>query len=377
MTRRGHGEGTIAKRADGRWVGAVSLQDGKRKWFYAKTRRDVQEKLIAALRDKHQGLPLALGPRQTLGQFLAHWLQAVAQPKLRPRTLARYRELIMIHIIPTLGKRPLQKIAPQDLQHLYAAKLRDNLSPRTVGHIHRLLHHALQHAVRWNLVARNVCDLVDPPRVAKQEIQVLSSEHAKMLLAAAQGNPLEALYVLALTTGMRQGELFGLKWQDLDLAAATVQVRRSLARLKGRGFVELEPKTARSRRSILLTPLAVSALRRHRSRQLEARLQASSDWEDLDLVFCNALGRPLEPTNVARRSFRPLLERAGLPRIRFHDLRHSAATLLLSLGTHPKIVQEMLGHSQIALTMDTYSHAMPTMQADAVARLGELLAGTT
>jgi integrase len=247
------------------------------------------------------------------------------------------------------------------------------LSPQAVTNLHRVLHRALEHAVRWNLVSRNICDRVDPPRVARHEIQPLHVEQARAFLAAVQGDPLEALYVLALTTGMRQGEPLGLKWSDVDLEAATLQVRRSLQRVRGQQFVEVEPKSARSRRGIDLSLLAVSALSRHRARQLEARTAAGQGWADLDLVFCNGVGRPLEAGNMKRRSFWPILERAGLPRIRFHDLRQSAASLLLALGEHPKIVQELLGHSQIGLTMDTYSHLAPRLQRAAIDRLDTLL----
>ena len=372
--RRGHSEGSIFQRKDGLWAALVDLgySGGKRrrKALYGRTRRDVQQKLAATQRAVEKGLPVP-SERQTLGQFLARWLEAVARPGLRPTTFTRYRELLTLHVIPVLGGRSLGKVTPQDLQGLYSS-LGEKLAPRTVGHVHRVLHRALADALRWGLVGRNVCDTVKPPKVQAAEMRALSPDQARQLLSAAKGDPLEALYVLAVTVGLRQGELLGLKWQDVDLDGGRLQVRRSIAWLTGRRAIEQEPKSAKSRRSVALTPLAVDSLRHHRQRQVERRLVALA-WEDKDLVFANEVGRPIEPGNLTRRSFQPLLERAGLPRIRFHDLRHTAATLLLAEAVHPKVVQEMLGHASIALTLDVYSHVTPTLQAEAAEKMQALM----
>jgi len=224
-----------------------------------------------------------------------------------------------------------------------------------------------------NLMGRNVCDLVDAPRVPKQELQVLDVEQAQQFLEAAKSDPLEALYIAALTTGMREGELLALKWKDIDFQQGTIQVKRTIARVRGQGFKVLEPKTPKSRRSIHLAPMTLEALKHHRIRQRQQRLIAGAAWEEHDWVFCNSLGKPMERGNMVKRSFRRVLTRAGLPQIRFHDLRHSCATLLLSMGVHPKIVQERLGHSQIAVTLDTYSHVLPSLQEEASHRLDTLL----
>ncbi len=369
--KRGNNEGSIYKRKDGRWAAVLDLgyQGGrrKRKALYGRTRREVQQKLFATRRALQEGLPVT-SERQRLDQFLVRWLEDVACPSLRPRTYIRYREILMCHAIPALGNRPLARITPQDLQGLYSRKLEEGLAARTVGKLHVVLHRALQDAVRWGLVGRNVCDAVRPPKVHAQEMRALSGDESRQFLAAAEGDPLEALYTLAVTTGLRQGELLALKWQDVDLEAGQLQVRRTIARVNGQGFVEQEPKSARSRRSIALAPLAVNALDRHHTRQLEKRLKALV-WEESDLVFANEVGRPIEAQNLMRRSFYPLLERAELQRMRFHDLRHTAATLMLAQGVHPKVVQEMLGHSTVSLTLDTYSHVMPNMQAEAAAKM--------
>jgi integrase len=225
--------------------------------------------------------------------------------------------------------------------------------------LHRVLHHALRDAKRWGLVQRNVSELVTPPRRARFEFRVLSADEAQAFLRAVRGDRLEALYVMAITTGMREGELFGLRWSDVNLTTRSVHLVRRL-------------KTKSSRRQVLLPRIAVEALTDHRIRQAAERARAGSEWEENGLVFPNAVGRPLHHSNFLHRDFYPLLERADLPKMRFHDLRHSAATLLLGLGVHPKVVSEMLGHSQIGITLDLYSHVTVTMQQQAVTALDDL-----
>ena len=369
--RRGWHEGSIYQRDDDRWCASV-MANGKRVSYYSTTRKGVVDKLKTATRSIDDGLPLH-SDRQKLGQFLDRWLREVAEPGVRPSTYIRYRELLTLHVIPTLGRVPLRTVGPQDISSLYAT-LSKNLAPRTVGHVHRVLHRALRDALHWGLVARNACDAVRPPAVPRKEMQVLTPEQSRTLLAAASGDPLEALYVLALTTGARQGELLALKWSDFDADAGRLTIQRTVRWVNGQGSVEGEPKSQRSRRSLDLTPMAITALREHRARQMEQRVRAVA-WEDNDLIFCNVVGRHIEASNLLWRSFRPLRERAGLPKkLRFHDLRHSAATLLLLQGVNAKVVSEMLGHASVALTLDVYSHVLPAMRSDATAKMEELLA---
>ena len=320
MGRRANGEGTVYKRKDGRWVASILLENGKRTSIYCQTQQEAMKAVRKANHDKDRGILLPTED-QTLSTFLTAWLHDTAQHQVRERTYIRYRELLELHVMPVLGKVKLQKLSPQQLQRLYNQKLEEGYAPQTVKHIHRLLHHALHDALRWQLIGRNVCDAVDAPRVPKKEMQAFTGEQAQQFLEAAQGDPLEALYVLALTTGMRQGELLALKWEDLDLTLGTVQVRRTITRLVKKGFTVSEPKTAKSRRKIHLTLLAIEALKHHRLRQNEQRLGVGPAWEEQGWIFCNGLGKPVEVGNMIRRSFRPILTKAGLPMIRFHDVR--------------------------------------------------------
>ena len=378
MAKRGRGEGSIYRRKDGRWTAEISLEGGRSKFLYGKTRKEVQEKLKTALYEQQQGA-LVSGPQQKVGQFLTHWLEDVHKRSIRPRTYERYEEIVRLHLAPGIGHHQLQTLLPQHLQSFYAKKLEEGLSTTTVISFHNVLHKALKTAVRWNLIARNPCDLVSPPRRKRFEIRPLSLQQIQQLLAVARGHRQEALFILALATGMRRGELLGLKWQDLDLERGALQVRRILTRipskLPGRGFEEAEPKTEKGRRSILLPSFTVEALKQHRLRQTEAKLKAGPAWQNHDYVFCTSIGTHLNPTRDVLDVLKSFLDKAGLPDIRFHDLRHSSATMLLGMKVHPKIVQEILGHSQIAITLDIYSHVLPTMQEEAMHKIDEALGG--
>jgi len=230
---------------------------------------------------------------------------------------------------------------------------------------------ALGRAVRFGLVSRNVGALTDPPRLIRMEIRAMSPEEARTFLIAIRGDRLEALYLLALTTGLRQGELLGLRWSDVDFDVGEARVGQAVQRYGGKlHFVP--PKTAKSRRSVTLTLMAIEALRAHKARQAQDRLLAGSRWQEFGLVFPSAVGTPMEPRN-ATRAFKAFPWRSKLPEMRFHDLRHAFATLLLAQGASPRVVMEMLGHSQISLTMNTYSHVIPALQHEAAAKLDGLL----
>lgn len=386
MARRGSNEGTIGLRQDGRWQARVSIRDvdGRRvrRAFYGRTRAEVQEKLTTALRAVQQGMPIQRDERQRLGEYLEAWLGNV-RPTIRPSTFVSYAGHCRLHIVPTLGRVPLAKLTPQHVRGLLTAKLASGLSPRTVGYSRTVLRMALGQAFRDGLLPRNVVDLVSPPRSVRHEISPLDADGARRLLASAKGSRLEGLYTVAVALGLRQGEALGLRWSDVDLESATLRVGRTLQRVpvmlrgeddRGRGtrYVLSEPKTAGSRRSIALPSGVVAALREHRIRQLEERVATGPAWQDWNLVFATTIGTPLDARNVTR-AFEELLRRADLPRMRFHDLRHSAASILLAKGVHPRVVMDLLGHSTIAQTMNTYSHVIPALRRDAAERMDEAL----
>lgn len=370
--RRANGEGSVYKRKDGRWEARISLDHGGRKALYGKTRTEVARKLTEALKARQDGLPL-VPERQTVQQYLGSWLDGVARLRVRPTTFDGYERLVRLHVNPEIGSVRLARLTPQALARLYERLLQKGLSARTVSLTHSVLHSALSQALRWNLVARNPADAVDPPRTQRREFRTLALEEAGRLLEGARSDRLYALYVLALTCGLRQAELLGLRWIDVDPDRAILAVRQQALRVRG-GWTFSEPKTGKGRRTVTLPALAVEALRLHRLRQSQEKLRLGPAWDDLGLVFANQIGRPIEKQNLLRRSFWPLLERTGLPHIRFHDLRHTAATLLLEQGVHPKVVQERLGHSTISVTMDTYSHVMPTLQREAAEKLDRIFA---
>jgi len=362
------------KNPSGTWSQIVDLPNdpatGKRrqKRITALTRRELETRAAEIIHAAETGF---IEPRSvTFGEFWERWCEAKT-PTLSPATARRYRDLGRLHLAAFAGVK-LAKIGAADVQRLYADRLATGLSGTSVRHLHSVLHGAFDDAVKWGLVARNVCDAVKAPARDRTEMQTWNPAEARAFLAAAVGDDLEALWRLAITTGMRRGELLGLKWADVDFDANALSVRRSLSRGDSSRLIEREPKTQAGRRRIALSPETVESLRRHRVRQLEHRLSAGIVYEDGDLVFVNPFGKHIHP-NTLMRSFARLTKAAKVPPIRFHDLRHTSATLLLAEGVHPKIVQERLGHSDIAMTLNRYSHVTPHMQTAAANALEDAL----
>jgi len=381
--RRGRGEGSVFQRADGRWTGVVDLGwvDGKRRRqsVYGRSRKEAHERLQAALRTRSDGLAPAPA-RLTVGQYLtADWLPA-AKAKVRASTFDSYRSIVDVHLVPALGKIRLTALTVADVERLLRAKSAAGLSPRRVAMIRAVLRIALGRAVRNSVLPRNVAALAAAPRQERHEIEPFAPDEIRTLLAAVHGHRLEAMFVVAVSSGLRMGELLGLSWPDVDLERGSLTVRAALAKIEGEWDL-VPPKSSTSRRTIALPELGVVALRAHRTRQLEERLRSGGVWdpsreghdEPWNLVFATATGRPLDGPNVSR-TFHAILEAAALPRRRFHDLRHSAATALLVAGVSARVVQSILGHSQISLTLGTYSHAIPELQMDAAERMDALLA---
>lgn len=371
--KRGNGEGSIYRRKDGRWAGQylVYTTDGpKYRYIYGKTRADVSRKLTKAMADRDGGFVFDAG-NLTVETYMARWLSDSVKGTVRISTYERHEQLFRGHIRPALGRVKLKSPTPAHVRGLITEKLNTGLAPGTVRKIHSTLHKALSQAVSDGLIPRNAAD-VKAPRPAPDEMRPLSEAEARAFLEVARGDRFEAVYVLAITTGLRRGELLGLRWDDADLERGTLRVGRALVREGGRHVLG-ETKTRRGRRRVNLTPRTVVALKAHRKLQLEERVKLAGLYEDQGLVFSASAGTPLNPENLVKRSFKPLLKKAGLPEIRFHDLRHTCATLLLGRGVHPKMVQELLGHATIAMTLDTYSHYLPSMGDQASGAMGDAL----
>jgi integrase len=375
MGRRGNGEGSITRhKKSGLYMARYWIETPKgpkRKTIYGKKREDVADKLAKALAERADGIVYD-DENLTVGEYLDSWLKGYVRGSVRQSTLDRYEIAVRVHIKPALGRLKLKKLTPAHLAGFYQDRLAVGFAPASVNKLHVTEHKALDQAMKWHMVPRNVAEAVKAPRPAPPEMRTLSAAETHKLLDAARGDKLEALYVLAVHTGMRQGELLALKWQDMDLENAKLSVRRTITMSEGRILLG-EPKTKKSRRTIHLTDAAVQALREHLARQLEGMERLGDAYRDEGLVFASEVGTPINPTNLRRRSFAVLLKRANLPKIRFHDLRHTCATLLLSRNVHPKYVQELLGHANIAITLDTYSHVIPGMVDHAMRTMEDVL----
>jgi integrase len=353
--------------------GAYVGLDGKRRYVSGKTKEEARRNLRRARGDAERGLVFDADNLQ-VGEYLDRWLSDSVRDTVKATTFERYEQIARLHLKPSLGRVKLKGLTPAHVRGLYREKLEAGSSARTVRYIHTTLHKALKQAVMDGLIPRNATEAVTPPQSSREEMCPLTPEQAKLLLQVAHetGDRLTALYVLAIHTGLRQGELLGLKWDDVDLEDGSLQVRRTLAITKN-GPVLTSPKTTGSRRSVKLTSKAIEALKRHLERQLGEIDRIGSLWSENGLIFASEKGEPINRHNLTRRSFKPLLKRAGLPQIRFHDLRHTCATLLLTRNVNVKIVSEMLGHSTIAITLDTYSHVLPDMRDQAAAAMEEAL----
>jgi integrase len=369
--RRANGEGSIYRRRNGSWSAIASLPDGRRKHVYGRTREEVRRKLSEILHTLDHGT-FADARGKTLGEFLDEWLVEVAKPRVRAWTFNGYEVHVRLHIKPAIGRIPLDRLTPQNVQFLLNEKLRQGLKPKTVRYIRGTLRTALNEAQRWGLVPRNAAALVDGPRVERYTVHPFTPDEARTLLHSVKGDRLEALYSVALTMGLRQGEALGLTWDDVDLQLGYLRITKQLQRIHGSPKL-VEPKTERSRRTLALPPMIARHLQQHLAKQQRERVNAGSRWLEHGLVFTTPIGTPLDGTAVTKQ-FHQVLDRAGLSQRRFHDLRHSCATLLLVQGVSPRVVMDLLGHSQIGLTMNTYSHVIPDLRRDAADRIEQLLA---
>ena len=360
------------------YLGRDSSGRKRQKWVGGfDTRREAEQALVAALGKQRDGIAVDAG-RMTVGEYLDEWLTGIT-PSLRATTAQSYRKLMRDHVIRHVGNVRLVDLAAPRIRMLHAELLENGrvdtmggLSPTTVATVHRVLSHALKDAVTAGLLPRNPAAIVKPPRRARPQWRVWSAEQVQRFLQAAADDRLHALWALLVTTGLRRGEALALRWDDVDLEAGRLRVQRSFT-TAGYEVHLTEPKTAAGRRSVSLDPQTTRILGEHRRRQAEERLRVGPPWNDTGLVFTDELGRAIHPMR-AYVLFRELVWRNPLlPRIRLHDLRHTAATLALAAGVHPKVVQERLGHANIAITLDTYSHVVEGLQEDAACQIASLV----
>lgn len=376
--KRSAGEGSIYyDEANKVWVGSVELEPvngrRRRKKVHGKTRKEVAEKIKQLQAQQAQGLDIAPA-RVKVGVFLDTWLEEVVKSANKPRTYRSYQDMVRLHISPVIGHHELAKLTPAHVQAMLNALLVKRLSPRSVAYARAVLRRALNVAMRWYGLARNVAALVEPPRSYRHQITPLAVEQARALLAAVKEHRLAALYHLALTLGLRRGELLALRVEDVDLEAGTLTITGTLQWIDGE-LVRGTPKTAGSTRVVPLPPDVVRVLRAHLQRLEEERQREG--WSEHGYLFPSVRGTPINPYNLLRH-FKNALEVAGLPETtRFHDLRHSCATLLVAQGVHPRVIMEILGHSSINVTMNTYSHVVPEAQRAAAAQLAGLFAPPT
>ncbi|RSS83973.1 site-specific integrase [Streptomyces sp. WAC06614] len=398
---RANGEGTIYQRKDGRWeaAGYVLAANGTRKRVrvYGTTRREAANKLAEKVADSNRGLPVATAD-STLGDYLTYWLGTVAVHRLRENTHTRYASCVRLHLVPGLGTKKVARLTAKDVR-TFLDRLRTTcqcctqgldserkrccavgeccqkqLAPSTETYVHSVLKVALEHAVCEDELPRNVARNVKTTTHQPRRFRPLTAAEARQFLDAARADRLHALYELALRTGLRKGELLGLLWEDLDLTTGTASIRRSLQRTRTGGLTHLPTKTRASERRIALPTECIHSLKEHKGRQDKERETAESAWQDSELVFTTPTGGPLDPANLTRR-FRNFLNRAGLRCIRFHDLRHSTATLLLEQGVDLVVIKELLGHAHIGVTASVYAHVRLRLQRQAIDTLGNALGG--
>jgi integrase len=361
--RRIKGEGAVYQRkSDGRWVGSFLVEEtGKRKYIYARTEGEALDKLKKALREQEQGI-LASGPNRKLKDYLEDWFENVHKSEIYVTTYITQRRLVYKHLIPALGHVPLRKLNPQQVQRFYTDKGNEGLSAGYIKNMHTLLHSALENAVKWQLVAQNVCDQVSHPTVKKRKSQILTREQILKLVDVANANEMGPFIKLALMTGMRHGEMLSLQWSDIDWSANVLSVKRNVAhpRAKGYGFIEGDPKTEDGIRKIVLPQFVADALQVHCERQEIQREHVGEQWQNKDLVFCTRTGGYIDSENNLKR-FRRILKESGLPEtMRVHDLRHNVATFLINVLKYPPtMVQALLGHSDIAITLGMYVETDP------------------
>jgi integrase len=368
--RRGHGEGSVYRLPSGKWRGRVSVS-GRRLSKTARTQREILDWIKSINVQVERGLTYDRA-QVTLGEYLISWL-ASKQKAVRPATYNHYEILVNKYLVPALGDIPVKDLTPDRLQHAYDQWILDEIGVPTALKAHSVLHHALARAEKTGLVIRNVADLVDPPAQPDKEMLFWTPEEANQFLTTALANRLYALFYLAIVTGARQMEILGLQWKDVDWIQCKLRIARQLARKNGDTFAPL--KTDAAKRTLAIGEKAVAVLKEHQARQDLERQFAGRRWQEHGLIFTSLLGTPVHYKNLMDRYYYPLVERAGVQKIRFHDLRHTAASLMLSQGKSIWLVSKILGHSSVNVTDQTYGHLVPHgAQEGIIAMMDDLVA---
>lgn len=357
--RRIKGEGSIwYDQTNSRWMAKITLPNKKRRTKSGKNKKDVIDWLTDQRNKIKRGIYVK-DEKVKLGEFIISYMEDVARHNLAPRTYQTYYGYVTNHIVPELGKIRLSSLRPDQVQTFYTNKLDENLSTRTVQQIHSILRKTIQQALKWGMVSRNVCDLVDSPRPKQEAPEVLTLEQITIFLDAVKDHPYYPIYILAVYTGMRQSEIIGLYTTDIDLDKRALRVQRTIQYVRGQGFVTADVKTEKSRRTVELPETAVNVLQEH-MRGVKGKL-----------LFTASTGNPVYNNNLYRH-FKETLKALNLPDVTFHSLRHFHASALLVAGVHPKVVQERLGHSQISTTLDIYSHTIPSLGKEAASKFDKL-----
>ena len=378
--KRGNGEGTIYQRAsDGRWLGVLQVGYGTtgrpiRKTVSAKTRSEVVQKFKDLQRTFDDGLPMPDGT-MTVSQLLDRWRKDILTHQVAPSAAANYEGIARTHINPTIGRKKLTELTTADVDRLISKKLGEGLSVSTVRRVRSVLAQALDQAVRWGWVGRNVAQLARAPKSERTEGRTLTVDEARIFLDQLRGHRLEALFALMLTTGLRRGEALGLQWPDLETKKGTLTVRRQLQR-EGEGLVVRDTKTHGSRRVVNVPQPVLTLLKQLRAREKTSKDQLGPAWADSGFIFTNAIGGPLDPRNLLR-DFKRICKDAGLGDWHIHELRHSAASLMLAQGVKLQVVSDVLGHSSIRMTADVYGHLLDPDRESAAAAITEVLWGST
>jgi integrase len=371
-------KGHIRERSAGHWAIVIEMRDPetgrrKRKWHkFAGTKRKAQDECARLISDLNGGLYIEPA-RITVGQFLDRWLEHI-KSQVSPRTYERYGELVTKNLKPLLGAVLLTKLRPMQISDAYGKALsagrrdgKGGLSPSTVRYLHVILKSAMGQAVRWQMLARNPVDAVDPPKIERSAMNTYDLAQTADLIDATRGTRMTITVMLAVLCGLRRGEIAALRWRNINLGAAQLAVTESAEQTKA-GVRYKQPKSGKGR-TVALSARVVNELRSRRVQQAQELLMLGIPLADDAFVVAQADGQPLQPRSITRQWLSLLSNNKALPRIRFHDLRHAHATHMLSSGVHPKIASERLGHSKVGITMDLYSHVMPGMQEDAAARV--------